>query len=118
LPKLIKKHTDLKKQKYHILHAWILLLCFVAGQYMVYAHQHKVVSGSNRAAYHNPGAQPHQTVSEDCQLCDTMHHNAMAVNSFTYFAPLVVTSHIYKAYQYAFISVAIIHSGGRSPPLA
>jgi len=85
---------------------------------MVYAHQHFVGTGSNKAAYHTPGAQPRQTVTENCQLCDAMHHNTVVVNNNIHFAPVVVSNYTYTAYQYAFISVAIIHSSGRAPPVA
>jgi hypothetical protein len=106
----------LKKNKYHIIHTWMLLLCFIAGQYMVYAHRHDVVSTSNKAAYHSPDTQPKQTISEYCQLCDAMHHNTMTVNTQAYFAPVTVTGYFYKAVKHNFISIALIHSAGRSPP--
>lgn len=94
------------------------MLCFVAGQYMVYAHQHVVGKCSNKLAYHTPNAQPKQTVTENCRLCDAMHHNGMAVNNQVFFAPVTVGSYIFKAVHYDFVSIALILSAGRAPPLA
>jgi len=94
----------------------MLLLCFCTGQFVVYAHSHGVMPGTNKAAYHNPDTQPKQTITENCQLCDAMHHNAMMVNSISYFAPVVVNSYYYKTVEHHFISIALILSAGRSPP--
>jgi hypothetical protein len=118
LPQAVKSCTDLKKNKYHIMRAWLLLLCFAAGQYEVYAHQHNVGRASKRSVYHSVNAVPQQTVTENCQLCDTMHHNAMAVNSQVFFAPVAVSNYTYKAVSYNFISIALVLAAGRAPPLA
>jgi hypothetical protein len=114
----LKKLTDLKKNKYHIIRAWLLLLCFAAGQYMVYAHQHSVGTAPIKSVYHSPNSSPKQTVAENCQLCDTMHHNAMAVYSQVFFAPVAFSSYTYKAVSYNFISIALVLSAGRAPPMA
>jgi hypothetical protein len=105
-----------KKNKYHIILTWMLLLCFCAGQFMVYAHNHSVSTSTNKTAYHSPDTQPKQTVTEYCQLCDAMHHNAMTVNTPAYLAPVSVSSYYYKAVEHHFISTALILSAGRSPP--
>ena len=94
------------------------MLCFMAGQYMVYAHQHAVGTGSNRSSYHNPNTQPKQTITENCRLCDAMHHNTMATNTQVLFAPVVLNSYTYTITQYDFVSIALVHSSGRAPPLA
>jgi len=94
----------------------MLLLFFAAGQYMVYAHTHNV--GTTRSAYQNPNNQPKQTVTENCRLCDAMHHNTMAVDHGVFFAPVITASYFYKAVDHDFISVALILSAGRSPPMA
>jgi hypothetical protein len=96
----------------------MLLLCFVAGQYVVYTHTHSAGTGSNKSTYHSPQTQPKQTVTENCQLCDAMHHNSMAISTPAVFAPVVVSSYFYKAITHHFISVALILSAGRSPPVA
>lgn len=94
------------------------MLLFAAGQFMVYAHTHTPGIGSIKSAYQNPNNQPKQTVTETCRLCDAMHHNTMAVEHSVFFAPLVAASYFYKAVNHDFISIALILSAGRSPPMA
>jgi hypothetical protein len=105
-----------KRNKYYIIQTWMLLLCFVAGQFMVYAHNHGDSVAVNRSAYHHRDIQPKQTVTENCQLCDAMHHNTMATGSLAYFAPVVITNYFYKAISHDLVSIKLIHSAGRSPP--
>jgi hypothetical protein len=112
-----KKATDLKVNKYHIIRSWILLICFITGQYMVYAHQHKLIPGAKQT-YSAKQQQPKQILTEKCQLCDAMHHNSMVINSGGNFTPVVVTCYVYKSPEYNFTSLALILSGGRAPPLA
>ena len=101
----------MKKGKRHILYAFTLLICFIAGQWAVYAHQHKTFAHVTRAA--------HSTVlTEKCQLCDAMHHNSMIQHSPTAFTSTVVTDHVYKQGTYDFVSIALILSSGRAPPLS
>jgi len=102
----------MRKSKRHIICTWIMLICFAAGQWAVYAHQHKAFTGTTKTAAH------HTVVSENCRLCDAMHHNSMLTHSQTYFSPVVVTGHFYKQGQYDFISIALILSPGRAPPVA
>jgi len=85
----------------------------VAGQWAVWSHQHSF--SQNFSGTHNQ----HKTViSENCRLCDAMHHQAMAVFSPVYFAPITVCNYIYKDVKYEFTSIALILSAGRSPPMA
>jgi hypothetical protein len=110
--------TDLKKNKVNVFCAWILLLCFVAGQYMVGIHQHNALLKSQvtySQSKHLPGAV--HTIQEKCYFCDAMHHNAMDIAHQTYFCPAVVTGHVYKAGDYNFVSIALILSAGRAPPV-
>ena len=107
-----------KRNKYHIIQTWMLLLCFVAGQFMVYAHNHGDHAAVTKSAYHHTDTQPKQTVTENCQLCDAMHHNTMATGSQAYFAPVVITNYFYKTIRHDLISVKLVRSAGRSPPTA
>ncbi|MGZ3777257.1 MAG: hypothetical protein ACXVI9_06600 [Mucilaginibacter sp.] len=101
----------MKKGKRHIFYAFTLLICFAAGQWAVYAHQHKTRAHVTRAA--------HSTVlTEKCQLCDAMHHNSMIQHSPTVFNAKVVTDHVYKQCTYDFVSIALILSAGRAPPIS
>jgi hypothetical protein len=93
-----------------------LLFCFAVGQWAVWSHQHAFLQGSVNSHSQNI---PHKTViSENCQLCDAMHHNAMAVFSIAYFEPITVSKYFYKDARYQFTSIALILSGGRAPPMA
>jgi hypothetical protein len=113
-----KKVTDsLKKNKYHIVQSWILLICFVAGQYMVYAHQHKLIQGAKQT-YLAKQQQPKQILTEKCQLCDAMHHNSMVMAGQVNFSPVAAANYVYKSSVYNFTSLALVLSGGRAPPFA
>jgi hypothetical protein len=81
---------------------------------MVFAHTHLV-----KTAYSTSKTSPtQQTITEKCQLCDAMHHNTMVITHHHYFTPAIAADHFYKQGQYNFISIALILSAGRSPPLS
>lgn len=107
----------MKVNKYHIIRSWILLICFITGQYMVYAHQHKLIQGAKQT-YSAKQQQQKQILTEKCQLCDAMHHNSMVIAGALNFTPVVVTGYVYKSPEYKFTSLALILSGGRAPPFA
>ena len=107
-----------KKNKYHIVLTWALLLCFVAGQYMVYSHNHADNTSTHKLVAYHHETQPKQTITENCQLCDAMHHNTMSIQTTAYVAPVVVNTYFYKAVTHDFISISLILSAGRSPPIA
>jgi hypothetical protein len=106
-----------KRNKYHIILTWILLSCFAAGQYVVYAHQHAGVS-TGRLVQKTSAPAPKHTIAENCRLCDAMQHNSMSVNSPVHFANVTVSGYVYKTFQYNFVSIALILSSGRAPPAA
>jgi len=105
----------LKKNKLHIIGAWLLLVFFVGGQVILFAHQHKVskfeISKSSRPFQ--------QTVTEKCSLCDAMHFNSMVVNEHPPVVHLLTASHYdYKAVTRTFVSLSLILSPGRAPPVS
>jgi len=106
----------LKRAKYHILCARILLICFIAGQLMIYGHQHPVspVAGKQLTASGFVASQ--KTIKEHCDLCDVMHHNAMLASYQVYLKPVTVAVHVYKSTVYSFTSIQLILAGGRAPP--
>jgi hypothetical protein len=113
LLKIIKRaFAGLKTHKYHIIFSWILLTCFIAGQYMVYSHQHNTVKG----IHYISKDLPKQTVTEKCQLCDVMHHNTMVKTNLVYFNPVKVIGHVFKSVDYNFTDTQLILSFGRAPP--
>jgi hypothetical protein len=104
----------LKSVKLHIIFSWILLLCFVAGQYMVYAHQHHA---KIHAVVVNKKPFP-PTVKERCDLCDAMHHNVMlpgvqpqlpVIYSMSYFH--------FVASEQGFVPIGLVLASGRAPPV-
>jgi hypothetical protein len=107
--------TGLKTRKYHIFYSWILLLCFAAGQYMVYAHQHPF-SGTSGHANRISQAIPHQTVKEKCDICDVLLHNAMMASYQVYLPTVNTAGHLFKNVRYSFTSIQLILAGGRAPP--
>ncbi|WP_214073871.1 hypothetical protein [Mucilaginibacter sp. dw_454] len=114
-----KKHQlILKNNKANILYSWVLLICFIAGQYVVYAHQHKIVAGNTTNSKIAAQYGPRTIVQEKCSLCDAMHHMSAVVSHYTYFSPNIVTKHFYKAYSYNFISIALVLAAGRAPPVS
>jgi hypothetical protein len=112
---LVTQFSILKSNRKHIIYTWIVMICFIAGQLMVYTHQHIIHSADHGT---HKAAQDQQTVTEKCQLCDAMHHTSMTVENHQYFIPAIATDHFYKQGKYNFISIALILSAGRSPPLS
>ncbi|HWZ13606.1 MAG TPA: hypothetical protein VNW95_00105 [Mucilaginibacter sp.] len=105
----------MKRSKYHIACSWILLTCFVAGQYMIYAHQHNITANTfPKYSISKNLSQP--TVTDKCTLCDAMHHNVMVKAAPAYFADVKTTRYIFKSCEYNFTSISLILSGGRAPP--
>jgi hypothetical protein len=92
----------------------LLLLIFVAGQVVLYGHQHKVNTAFSKV--HSGTSK--QTITEKCQLCDVMHHNTMAVCVLYGVPPAVISHYDYKAVAYTFVSLSLILSTGRAPPVS
>lgn len=105
----------MNKGKRHILVTWIILICFAAGQWCVYAHYHPT---SYIKANTSKSQQTRTTISERCQLCDAMHHTSMTQENHTFFVPLITSELIYKQGQYNFVSIALILAAGRAPPIS
>jgi hypothetical protein len=119
LAQSIKKPAAvLKRNKTNIFYSWLLLICFIAGQYTVYTHQHKIIAGNTNKAYRNASTQPRTIVQEKCALCDAMHHTNALISHYIYHSPNIVTKHFYRVYNYDFISIALVLSAGRAPPVA
>lgn len=106
----------MKKNKLHIIYSWLLFICFTAGQYIVYTHQHLFVKSITKASYTTTDHQQ-QIVKEKCYLCDVMHHQAAVVNALSYFDPQVAVMHFYKACDYNFVSISLVLAAGRAPPV-
>ena len=109
----------LKQNTLNIICSWLFLICFIAGQYIVTAHQHNVLKQNHStysvAKHHTPAA---TTLQEKCYLCDAMHHTAMVLNHPSYYHPIIISDHIFKVGDYNFKSIALILAAGRAPPVS
>jgi len=85
---------------------------------MVYAHQHKIIAGNSYKSQRNVKNQARTIVQEKCSMCDAMHHTNAVISHHTYFSPNIVTKHFYQVYNYDFISIALVLSAGRAPPVS
>ena len=86
---------------------------------MVYAHQHKINAGCGSNAYHHAANQSGAIVQEKCSLCDAMHFNKMMANEHPAVVHLLAASpYNYKAVTRTFISLSLILSPGRAPPVS
>lgn len=83
---------------------------------MIYAHQHQIVKGNTTG--HIAKNTSRQTVTEKCSLCDVMHHNVMVKTATVSFDAVTVLSHTFKNLVYHFISIQLILSSGRAPPVS
>lgn len=105
----------MKRKKLNIVYSWLLLICFIAGQYMVYTHQHLftkvIVKTSCKSQEHLP-----QTVKETCYMCDAMHHQAAVIDAPFHFTPQVAVMHFFKPCNYNFVSIGLVLAAGRAPP--
>jgi len=104
-----------KKSKQRIFLSRLLLIVFAAGQIIVYSHQHNTNAAFITKAAHQSSR---QHISEKCQLCDAMHHNQVVLGSQA-FAPAAAASfQLFTVGSYAFVSVSLILSPGRAPPVS
>ncbi|WP_143014103.1 hypothetical protein [Mucilaginibacter pineti] len=105
----------MKKNRLNILYSWLLLVCFIAGQSMVYTHQHLLVKGITKTAHVNYGHQ-HQTITEKCYMCDAMHHHNAVIDTPLYVVPQTAIGYVFKACHYNFVSISLVLAAGRAPP--
>lgn len=105
----------MKRVKNQIRFAWIVLICFVAGQTMVYSHQH-YTNASKISAHALKTPAPVQTVSEKCNICDMMHHTHMVIFDTKAVNPPVTVCETLYSNLHDYKGIALILSAGRSPP--
>jgi glycerol-3-phosphate dehydrogenase len=113
-----KKGVDVKKNKLNIIYSWLLLVCFVAGQYMVYSHQHQLLKSiSKTASLTNNDHSPQTTVKEKCDMCDAMHHTFAVIDTLLYATPQQAVIQVFKPCNYDFVSISLVLAAGRAPPV-
>lgn len=94
--------------------SWILLLCFTAGQYLIYSHQHRTLAHSITV-----NKKPFQkTVSERCDFCDAMHHLVMLPGAEPAVPVIFSSTYVHwVAAQPGFMRIGLILASGRAPPV-
>jgi hypothetical protein len=102
----------LKKTKLNIIFAWTLLLFFAVGQYMVFAHQHKVGSDFSNSKTTT------QVLKERCDVCDAMHHTHMLLTQHVYFTPVVAVLCHYQEKRSDVTLIQLVIAAGRAPPIS
>ena len=109
----------MQKKGVHIIYSWLLLVCFITGQYMVAVHQHKLLKQTNSIYSINKHHQKNASaVQEKCYLCDAMHHFSAVLNNTIYYSAITALPHIYKVGDHAFISMSLLLASGRAPPVS
>jgi hypothetical protein len=103
----------LKKNSIHIIYSRLLLIVFIAGQVILYGHQHNTFASHAKAH-----SSSQQTISENCQLCDAMHFNHSVIDQQVHVAVVLSATRVYDHFDYDFISLKIVRSAGRSPPIS
>ncbi|MVN20156.1 hypothetical protein [Mucilaginibacter arboris] len=107
----------MNKRKVHQILSRLLLLFFVVGQIIIYAHQHHskyhtLIVGSPHSA------DKHTVVQEKCTFCDQMHHAPInCVQKPDYCTVLTAIARIYISKQYHYKGNSLIHADGLSPPV-
>ena len=83
---------------------------------MVLVHQHKTM---RRATYSVTKSQhkPATSIQEKCDMCDAMHHTAMVLTQQVYHFSVSAQDHVFKQGDYDFVSISLILSSGRAPPV-
>jgi hypothetical protein len=103
----------LKNTKRNIYFAWLLLMLFAAGQYLVFAHQHykqgNVISSTKTVI---------PVLKEKCDICDVMHHTHMLVVQHVYFTPIVAVLCHYQVRQSDVKFIQLVIAAGRAPPVS
>lgn len=85
---------------------------------MVYAHQHYINKKAHSVTCHSAKSSSQLTITEKCALCDSMHHVSMEMANHVSYHSIDSADFIFKTFEYDFISIALILSPGRAPPIA
>jgi len=103
---------DLKRNKKNIICAWVLLLFFATGQFMVFAHQHYKHGAISISKSNQP------TLKEKCNVCDAMHHTSMLLTQHVYFTPITAIKCHYQYKKSDLTLIQLVLASGRAPPVA
>ncbi|MGP8216386.1 MAG: hypothetical protein ACLQQ4_12525 [Bacteroidia bacterium] len=104
-----------KKIKQRIFLSWLLLTFFVAGQVVVYSHHHHTHAAPLTQTSHSSSG---QTISDTCPLCDAMNYNHMEITPQVCAQAAPLSYARFTSRSYSFISISLILSCGRAPPIS
>lgn len=111
-----RQKSILNKRKAHILLSRLLLLFFVAGQIVVYAHQHHAKYNTIIVDAYGKTDQ-HASFQEKCNVCDQMHNAPLSlVQTPLYRIVLISVVYLYYSPQHHYQANALVHADGLSPP--
>jgi hypothetical protein len=105
----------LKRGKQRIFVSRLLLIVFAVGQVVVYSHQHHTTAQLITKAAQQSSR---QHLTDRCQLCDAMHHNQMVLSSLVYAQATPADFQVFTPGCYDFVSLSLILSPGRAPPVS
>ncbi|MGI4020689.1 MAG: hypothetical protein ACRYFA_04225 [Janthinobacterium lividum] len=104
------------ERKAHLILSWLLLLFFVVGQVIVFAHQHH--TKYNALSVHQSRSSHPQIIHEKCSFCDQMHHAPIScVNIPDYVTILIPAFQLYTYSRQYYPGNSLVHADGLSPPV-
>ena len=106
----------MKRKRRIVRLAWIMLICFITGQTVVYSHQHLAnIKTSLTGSIKTP--QPTSTITEKCNICDMMHHTHMVIFNTAAINPPVTICETHYTRQHDYTFIGLILASGRAPPI-
>jgi hypothetical protein len=103
----------LKKRINKILASFILLLTFVIGQVIVFAHNHNAEAASINYAVKKHKA---SAIDAKCQICSQSGHVQLLLQTHQLFFYTTSQSHQFVVYTAVYQSIKLLLSGNRGPP--
>ncbi|MBE9668297.1 hypothetical protein [Mucilaginibacter boryungensis] len=103
----------MKRNNRNIIYTWVLLLFFIAGQYLAFTHTH-YKQGS--IATSTKSGLP--VLKEKCDVCAVMHHSHMLLTQHVYFTPAIAVLCHYQYKKSDITLIQLVLASGRAPPSA
>jgi hypothetical protein len=107
-----------KRSKKRIIFSRLLFTIFAAGQIIVFSHYHhrhaKLII--TKAPLAPQSIQ--QSYNDKCPLCDAMHYTHIVLSPQVYAQPAPANYRFFTPGCYNFVSISLILSPGRAPPVS
>ena len=101
----------IKKQPAKILAAFLLLMTFLTGQFVVIAHTHTKAEYSSHQTKKDTG-------DDKCRICDhNSHIQLFYEQQQSLFTVAVVTVNAYQEYHHLYYSIRLHQASNRGPPV-